>query len=126
MLYRDDVLWADQELELRQDETSRRFLDYLDKWFTLAERLYDEVDDSGDRKRSVVKSVRLALSYLEADPEWGYLSMEWIGQMLLLAQQHWIHGEWMERGLTVLERRMLEQMTAVKMVELQESASDTL
>ncbi|ASZ74726.1 hypothetical protein KHO57_gp178 [Mycobacterium phage Phabba] len=121
MKAKDATKWADQELELKQDETGRRFLEFFDEWFTLAENLAEEVDDSGNTKRSAVSAVRHAL--LDVEGRRGYLAMEWIGQMLLLAEQNWVYGEAMERGLTVLERRMMEVMAAVKLVELQESAS---
>ena len=134
---KDAIKWADQQLELRQDETGTRFLEFFDEWFTIAEKLYEETEprtekqynadgttgwaDKQYRKRSAISAVRHAL--LDVEGRRGYLAMEWLGQMLLLAEQHWVYGEEMERGLTVLERRMMEVMAAVKLVELQESAS---
>ncbi|ACH62146.1 hypothetical protein MYRNA_177 [Mycobacterium phage Myrna] len=117
---KDATKWADQELELRQDETGQRFLEFFTEWFTLAEKLYEERGEHGNLVRSCVSSVRHAL--LDVESRRGYLAMEWLGQMLLLAEQNWVYGAEMERGLTVLERRMMEVMAAVKLVELQESA----
>lgn len=135
----DEAKWAEQERELRQDETGQKFLAILTAWFELAEQLYAETDPvvrqdfSGDdpvpvetltgaqrRRRPLMHAVRQALT--EVENSHGYLSMEWLGQMLLIAMQHWTHGPLMEHALTRIERRLVEQMAAVKMAELQTSA----
>lgn len=48
--------------------------------------------------------------------------MEWLGQMLLVIVQHWTHGDRVWDAMSVWERRMVEQATALKLVELQGSA----
>jgi hypothetical protein len=109
----DEVQWAQQEMELRQDETSVKFHDFLVAWFTEAETTWDDQTTAMDWVRAalVVTEERL-----------GYIAMEWIGQMLVVACQHWIYGDLLLEEMTPLERRMYEQMAAVKLVELQESA----
>jgi hypothetical protein len=129
MQFKDLQAWTDQELELKQDDVGQKFLEFFLRWFDIAENLYAQTEtvggDRNDSERTVrryscISAVRHAL--LDAENHFGYASMEWLGQMLLLAQQHWVHGADMDLGLTILERRLLEQMTAVKLVELQTMA----
>lgn len=131
MKFKNEVAWADQSLELQVDEVSRKFEKFFLEWFTLAETTYEQwkaklpsqSDDIvyGDSERAITSHVRKALA--ETESAYGFLSVEWIGQMLLLAYQHWKYGEPMEQGLSVIERRTLEQMAAVKAAELEASAA---
>lgn len=126
MQFSDDVKWADQELELQVDDTSRKFLHFFQEWFTAAEGHLDGAVDappSAIRDKLIVKAMRKGLE--DTESAYGFLAMEWIGQMLLLAYQHWKYGSAMERGLTVIERRALEVMAAVKAAELQASAAES-
>jgi hypothetical protein len=52
----------------------------------------------------------------------GFLSVEWASQMLLVIVQHWDRGEEVWESLTVFEKRMVEQATAIKLAELQAEA----
>lgn len=112
--------WSAQLVEFEADETSRRFRDFLVFWFETAEAIYGE-NNSETSVMGVDHCVRQA--FVIAEGELGYLSMEWVGQMLLVASGHWVHGAQLVAGLTPLESRMLEQMSAVKLVELQASAT---
>ncbi|QZE10490.1 hypothetical protein SEA_SCOOBYDOOBYDOO_173 [Mycobacterium phage ScoobyDoobyDoo] len=116
MRVQDELRWADHELEMQADETSRKFHEFFKAWFGLAHTMVDGVETQWP----VMDAVRSALRTTEDDL--GFLSMEWIGQMLLVASQHWVHGDRMVEGMTALESRMMEQMAAIKLVELQESA----
>jgi hypothetical protein len=123
--FTDPTRWSDQELELQADETSRKFLAFFIDWFTLAEK-HMKAPVMGSMTETIeahspVGSTRSAL--VATEEKLGYLAVEWIGQMLVLASQHWVHGEALVEGMTVMERRMMEQMAAVKMVDLQESAT---
>jgi len=127
--FQDDVRWAEQQRELTVDETGIKFFEILTAWFTRAEELYAEHDEyttpdgiaRRTRRRTLMQAVRQALADVETDK--GYISMEWIGQMMLIALQHWTHGPDMEHAMTRLERRMVEQMAAIKMADLQSSAA---
>lgn len=131
----DPIKWADQELELQADEQSRRFLRIFTDWFSLAQTLYDEteptcgetdpktgkqVEYGARRRRTLAQAVRQAM--IDVEDKHGLLSMEWIGQMLLLAREHWVHGQDLMNGLTRLELRMIEQVEAVKLAMLAEAA----
>lgn len=130
MKFQDPVKWTDQEIELQADEASRAFLAFFTEWFTRAEELYAEHEEVGGerndsvrtvRRRTLLQAVRQALVDVEILK--GALSVEWIGQMLLLAREHWIlGGDDMVHGLTRIERRVMEQMEAIKLAELQQSA----
>ena len=127
MRFQDQTRWSDQELELQADETSRKFLAFFTEWFDAAEeKLKDKPNwtDLADPLRGsiAVVAVRHALADTEAKLE-GFLGLEWIGQMLLLAEQHWVYGQELVRGLTIIERRAVELMAAVKLAELQASAT---
>lgn len=116
MKVKDDQVWAQQESELRTaDDASRKFLEFLQVWTTEAERrLY------GNRKYSPREALSKGFEF--AEQTLGFLSVEWLGQMLLVIVQHWFYGEELWESLTVWERRMVEQATALKLVELQQSA----
>ena len=122
MQTKDPSLWEKQRIELEADETSKRFLEVFLDWFDGAEELYEAVTRADpDQRLSVISAVRHQLSRVEQDRAM-FLSMEWCGQQLLLAWQHWIHGDEMYLGMTNMERRMLEQMSAIKLAELQEQS----
>lgn len=126
MRFQEPTRWSDQELELQADETSRKFLAFFTDWFTEAERLLDDkVEDEDGNLLGATEAVRAALASTE-EKLGGFLGLEWIGQMLLLAEQHWFYGVDMMERLTIIERRSVELMAAVKMAELQASATDTM
>lgn len=112
MKLQDPVRWADQEMELQVDEYSRLFLNLFVKWMDLAEEGWGPI----------LPRLRAALPILEK-AESVILSMEVVGQMLLMSVDHWVHGPDIDEGLTPLERRMMQQMAAIKEAALQESAT---
>lgn len=115
MQIKDPVQWAQQEVELQADDASRQFLAFFQQWFATAD---EQIEDQGQEP---VNAMRWALA--DTEQQLGFLAMEWIGQMLLLASMHWEFGDAMVSGMTNLEKRMVEQMTAIKLVELQETAA---
>jgi hypothetical protein len=127
----DPTRWGTQEIELKADAASRKFLEFFTTWFDKAEALM--ADTARHRMSSMAETLEdsrvescVRDAYVVTELKLGYLSMEWIGQMLLIASEHWVHGAEMVKGLSVLETRMLEQMTAIKLAELQEAAAAKL
>lgn len=114
MQFQDQIRWTDQEIELQADEASRAFLAFFTEWFTRAE------GEMGHAWQNAALYVRSALA--ETERANGHLSVEWIGQMLLLAREHWQYGEAMMRDLSNIEIRLIQQMEAIKLAELAESA----
>lgn len=117
MRVRDEQLWLQQVSELKSDETSQKFHDFLVFWGDTADTMIAE--SNGDL------SIRdlLSKAFEVAEQTFGYLSVEWLSQMLLVLTQHWVDGERLWESLSVWERRMVEQATAMKIVELQQIAA---
>lgn len=117
MKVNDEMAWAQQESELKSgDEASVKFLDFLLVWVGRAEDVLLGKSDLSPREA-------LSKGFEFAEQTLGFLSVEWLGQMLLVIVQHWFHGEQLWESLSVWERRMVEQATALKLVELEEQAA---
>jgi hypothetical protein len=116
MRAQDEELWSQQFSEFDADEMSRKFRDFLVFWLEAADGLLS--DSGGDLSPYAVVSKGFEV----AEQTFGFIAAEWIGQMLLVMVQHWADGEALWDELSVFERRLVEQATALKLVELQESA----
>lgn len=114
MQVQDEELWSVQDAEFSADETSQKFRDFLVFWCETAETLLDE------QQLTSVDSLKMAFEVTEQT--FGYISVEWLGQMLLVIVQHWFDGSRVWESLSVWERRLVEQATAIKLTELQENA----
>lgn len=117
MRVRDEQLWLQQVSELKSDETSQKFHDFLVFWGDTADTMIAE-SNGGLPIRDL-----LSKAFEVAEQTFGYLSVEWLSQMLLVLTQHWVDGERLWESLSVWERRMVEQATAMKIVELQQIAA---
>lgn len=117
MRVKDDQVWSQQLLEFEADQMSQMFRDFLVQWVDTAEKIYDPPQR---------KSVRgcLVQAFKDTEEERGFLSVEWLGQMLLVLIQHWVHGDELWKSLSVWERRMVETAAALKIVDLQERAAE--
>jgi hypothetical protein len=118
MRVRDEQLWSQQVSDLHADgEAGKRFLEFFELWFGAADRLFDEWVGGPANAMTVV---RLGLDL--AENELGYLSVDWIGQMLVVASMHWAHGAEMTDQMTSLEQRLMHEALARKIANLQVSA----
>lgn len=122
MQVKDEAIWAEQLTEFEADDTSRQFRDFLVFWMDATDKVIDESDWYA-RDFSFAACVRKALEV--AEQTMGFLSVEWIAQMLLVITQHWVYGEQLFQRLTFIERRLVEQATAMKLADLQMTASIT-
>lgn len=120
MRVRDEAAWAEQLTEFEADDLSRKFRDFLCFWGDACDKVAYE-EDWYSPNYTFVACVRKALEITEQTM--GFLSVEWIAQMLLVLTQHWVFGEQMYEELTVIEKRLVEQATAMKLAELQSAAS---
>jgi hypothetical protein len=111
----DDQLWSLQLAEFDVDEMSQKFRDFLVFWADTAETILIEEPEISLRE-GVSKAFEVA------EQTFGFLSTDWIGQMFLVLVQYWDRGQELQESLSVWEQRMVEQATALKLVELQESA----
>jgi hypothetical protein len=114
MQVQDEELWSAQDAEFSADEMSQKFRDFLVFWCEAAETMLDE------HQLTSVDSLKMAFEV--AEQTFGYISVEWLGQMLLVIVQHWFDGDRVWESLSVWERRLVEQATAIKLTELQENA----
>lgn len=109
-------MWAEQLVELDVDEQCRRFRDFMLDWVGAAELLTKGCDPAPPPRAALESTLAVV------EGQRGWLSVEWLSQMLLLLVQHWELGEGLWESLSVWERRMVEQVTAMKLAELQQAA----
>lgn len=117
MQVKDEELWSVQDKEFQADEVSRKFREFLVFWVEAAERHHAEYQQT--------PTGCLKKTFEVAEQTYGFISTEWLGQMLLVIVQHWFHGDEIWESLSVWERRLVEQATALKLTELQEKAKLT-
>lgn len=122
MRVNDEQLWSQQLAEMNADEPSRLFRDFLAAWADSADRVLGEVCPE-DVDRLELRAA-LASAFEATEHKLGFISVEWLGQMLLLIVQHWVYGDELWESLSVWERRMVEQATVLKLAELQQFAAD--
>ena len=127
MKFADDVKWSEQEMELNSTEDGRKFLLFFLDWFTAVENTLNSTPDTelgwGDDSLMICREVNNALAELEIEK--GHLGLEWLGQMLLLAREHWKYGDEMMDGLSAIEMRVVQIAEVLKLAELQEQAAQT-
>jgi hypothetical protein len=114
MRVQDEERWNAQLSEFNADELSGKFRDFLVFWVEAAEKMNDTHQQTP--RGSLVRAFEVAEQTL------GFISVEWLGQMLLVVIQHWVWGEEIWESLSPWERRLVEQATALKLVDLQEGA----
>jgi hypothetical protein len=116
MRVRDERAWREQLAEFGADEDSRLFRDFLVDWVGAADEAM-----AGVAPPPVRAALEGAFDLVEGVR--GWLSVEWLAQMLLVVVQHWAEGDALWGSLSVWERRMVEQAAAVKLAELQQVAA---
>lgn len=117
MHVKDEQAWTQQLTELEADEMSRLFKNFILQWGDTADRLYEVHPVESQFRYSVSKA------FEETEQTLGFLSVEWLGQMLLVLVEHWVHGDELWESLSVWERRMVETAAAIKIVDLQDRAA---
>lgn len=126
MKAKDDNLWSQMTMELRATEEGRKFLDFLEFWFTVADKLIADGLDTqmcngtGSNSWTAVRAMRAGLAV--AEEHLGFIDVDWIGQMLAVAGTHWAHGEEMGKGLTFIEVRVLEEAYGRTIGKLEQAA----
>lgn len=117
MKVKDELLWSQQVSEFKADEQSQMFHDFLVFWVETAETMMDESNATLHPHDALSKAFEVAEQTL------GFLSVEWLSQMLLVVVQFWVNGDRLWESLSVWERRLVEQATAMKIVDLQQEAA---
>ena len=113
MHVKDEQVWSQQLVEFEADDMSRLFKNFVLQWGDTADKLVDDLGPRGAASKA----------FVETEQTLGFLSVEWLGQMLLVLIQHWVHGIELWESLSVWERRMVETAAAIKIVELQDQAA---
>lgn len=135
MRVKDGQIWARQLQELGADETSVKFRDFLVAWGWAADRwigvvptvsVPDLVDKAWVKTPTGLPDPRGAAlkAFQETEEELGFISVEWLGQMLLLITLNWIHGDELLESLSPWERRVVDQAEAVQIAALQQMAAE--
>jgi hypothetical protein len=120
MQVKDERLWLEQLSELKADEMSQKFSDFLVFWGNTADTMLGESNEDLQPYDAVSKAFEVA------EQTFGFLSVEWLGQMLLVIIEHWFQGDCLWDSLSLFERRMVEQATALKIVEMQNLAAESV
>jgi hypothetical protein len=113
MKVKDEQAWLEQLSEFKADEMSRKFSEFLVFWTDAADTMLCHSNEDLQPYEALSKAFEVA------EQTFGYLSVEWLGQMLLVIVQHWFQGDCLWESLSLWEQRMVEQATALKIVELQ-------
>jgi hypothetical protein len=118
MKVRDESLWHDLVKDLKQSEHGQDFFEFLTSWADSSEKIISQDGDAA----SVAEALRLTLALVEDSLE---RKTVWIlGQCIVVLCMHWEHGEKLSEGLTELEIRLVEDVTAAKIAQLQAMAEE--
>ncbi len=97
--------WQEYCAAVEHEEWGKAFVQFLTAWLTNAERALEN-DMSLNPTDAIRESLWLTQQQI------GRVSIEYIGQMLLVIISHWSHGPRVARGINVIERQLLEEAAA--------------
>lgn len=116
MKVKDQNAWLQQVQEFKQDELGTRFCEILEFWADAAEKEFDESGwtPTADVLRELLPTV---------EKEFGVITTHWLSQLLTVLVIHWENGMSLEAGLTIFERKMVQEAFMRKAEELQQQAA---
>jgi len=114
----DEAMWTQQVAELEADDTGRAFLAFIHTWVDQAETLCAE------NIGGPATALNHALAHAEATH--GRISAHYLGQMLVVIGTHWEHGQGVIEGLRPIELRLVQDVLALKVAELEAQAVETV
>ena len=116
MIVKDDEQWRQQSADLLNDgDQGERFLAFLLDWCDRAESAMETDDlDAADAMR---------FSLLLTENIHGRQTIGMVGQLLAVAVMHWTHADALTEGLTEIELRLVQDIVAVKIGQLQSQAA---
>lgn len=123
----NEARWSETQASLRSEELGSKFLAFFTFWFDAAETLMWEgtggqpIGSDPVPNMSATEAMRMALEMAEG--ELGFITVDWVGQMLCVASMHWEQGKQMAEEMTPIEVRVMETALAMKIAQLQESAN---
>jgi hypothetical protein len=123
MKVRDNEVWQQQRADLltpsAQDpecKIGKLYLEFLEMWAEKAEFCLAEENFEANPSQAV----RLGLILTEN--HFGRQTIGTIGQMLCLLLMHWEHSKELDLGLTEIEKRLVQDITAIKIATMQQQA----
>ena len=120
MQVRSESDWQEFVKELRHDEAGDSFYKFLTGWAQLAEQVIAQ--DGEDANPA--EALRITLSHMEDSSE---RKTVWIlGQCLVVFCMHWKHGEKLSQLFTEFELRLVEDITLMKVAQLQVEAESVV
>jgi hypothetical protein len=117
----DESTWQAQVAEIVADgEIGQAFLQFLETWVEEAEELMSSRMVSGEPMFSWV-AIREALPL--AEERLGRQGTRFLGQMLVLIATYWVHGASMSQGFGPIEMRLMQDVLAWKLTDLEAEAA---
>jgi hypothetical protein len=126
----DQALWQERRAALSADETGRAFLAFLESWTDAAEDYLDFVSNSSIQfdltdpgyKEEGNPAYALNRKLALVEDTHGRVAAHYLGQMMAVLAMHWHYGAVMMEALTPIERRLVEDMTAMKIAHEMQKA----
>ena len=116
MKIKDESLWHELAKDLKATEHGQEFFDFVVAWADSAEQVIRQDGEA----TNPAEALRLTLSLVEDSLERKTI---WIlGQCLVVLCMHWEYGEKLSEGLTELEVRLVQDVTAAKIAQLEAMA----
>lgn len=113
MKVRDVDSWQGRRAALTQDgEIGQAFLKFVEAWAVAAEKILPGYDPAAALERT--------LSAVE--DQQGRADIFWLGQLMAVMAEHWEHGEEMMNTVSPVVRRLIEDMTLLKMIDEMQKA----
>jgi len=121
MEVRDLATWQQRCADLSNDEISKSFLRFVETWANEAERYLAWNEEERSRIAGGVDQIEvvnpaeaLRRTLTRTEEELYRADAIFMGQMLAVLAMHWKHGLAMMDDLTPVERRLVEDVTLLK------------
>lgn len=115
MKIKDEALWHQMIKELKKTEAGVAFHDFVVGWCERAEQVIGQ-----EAVSNPADALRLTLA--DAEDVYGRKNIWILGQALVVICMHWGHGDDTATSFTELEVRLVEDITAAKIAQLQADA----
>lgn len=102
--------------DLKETEPGQSFYEFLTTWADNAEQVMAQSGEDSNPAEALRLTLPLVEDSLERKTIWI------LGQCLVVLCMHWKFGEEMSHGLTELEIRLVEDVTAMKIAQLEAQA----
>ena len=124
MKTKDEASWQARRAALLADgETGKAFLACVEDWAKAAEEHLLHADHYGPTHYTEMDAARDSLPEMEV--RYGRIGAHFLGQMLWVLGEHWFFGHELMGGLSVIERRLVEDCVIIKVAEEQVKAEET-